>query len=413
MKIILETLHHQINSIPKKDARSKIVPLELVAALLCSVQKDSGRRSISNIRRQVIALTGKKISRSSFWERLATLRLKNFLFSLLGQLSANIAEVCSVGPELLKKLGVSGIFILDSSSVSLPKDASKEFPAPRNNVVPAAIKWHALFDLLGGGLTWFDLTEATTHDRKRFPPLELLPAKALLIFDLGYWDYLLLQELIKSGFYFLSRVKTNAKIQIKEVISGTSKKYVGKNLMSCRFPAQARNVVDVMGMFQKSGKELFTCRIVGFWNPVEQHYHWYATNLAIVARAIYPLYRLRWQCELIFKACKSSMNFSSITTSDSKIIVNLVLLGILHCLLASVLGGHLASKLQLEKQMSMSVQRCAIIFVQSSGDLFRFILDISCLKLLREKLKLLKSELFDPNFRSRKSSLAQAYEALV
>ena len=107
------------------------------------------------------------------------------------------------------------------------------------------------------------------------------------------------------------------------------------------------------------------------------------------------------------------MNFSSITTSNETIIFNLVLLGILHCLLASILGNSLASKLQIEKKMSISVQRCAIIFVQVSGDLFRFILDISCLDLLRKKLKLLKSEMFDPNYRSKKSSLAQAYEALV
>jgi hypothetical protein len=343
---------------------------------------------------------------------MSTLRLKNFLFFLIGLLSVSVARSCGLGTELLKKLGVSGIFILDSSSVTLPKDAADKFPAPRNNVVPAAIKWHALFDLVGGGLTWFDLTEATTHDRKKFPPLELLPAKALLIFDLGYWDYLLLEELIKSGFYFLSRVKTNARIQVKEVISGTARKFAGKDLMSCRFPSQARNIIEVVGTFKKSGKELFSCRVVGFWNPVEKHYHWYATNLTVAAKAIYPLYRLRWQCELIFKSCKSSMNFSSITTSNETLIVNLVLLGILHCLLANILGNALTSKLQLEKQMSKSVQRFAIIFVQVSRDLFEFFLDISYLELLRTKLKLLENETFDPNFKSRKSSLDQAYEAL-
>ena len=233
------------------------MPLEWVAALFCSVQKDSGWRSISSIRRQVISFTGKQLSRSSFWERMSTLRLKNFLCFLLGLLSASIAKSCGIGTEFLKKLGVNGVFLLDSSSVTLPKEAADKFPAPRNNVVPAAIQWQALFDLLGGGLTWFDVTEATTHDRKKFPSLDLLPAKALLIFDLGYWDYLLLQELIKSGFYFLSRVKMNAKIQIKEVVSGTSKKFAGKDLMSCRFPAQARNIVEVVGLFQKSGKRTF------------------------------------------------------------------------------------------------------------------------------------------------------------
>ena len=412
MKRILETLHHHINSIPKKDARSKVMPVKLVAALLCSLSKDSAQRTIASIRRQVISLTGTELSRSSFWERLATDRLKTFLCFLIGLLSCSVAQYCGVGKDLLKKLGVSGIFILDSSSVSLPKGAKDKFPAPRNNVIPASIKWHALFDLFGGQLSWFDLTEGTTHDRKKFPPLDLIPSNALLLFDLGYWDYLLLQELIKSGFYFLSRVKTNARIQVREVVSGTSKKFKGKDLMSCCFPAQARNVIEVVGLFQKSGKELFSCRVVGFWNPVEKHYHWYATNLTVTAELIYPLYRLRWQCELAFKACKSTMNFSSITTANSKIILNLVLVGILHCLLATLLGNALSSKLELEKQLSLSLQRRAMLLLHVSNELFQFFLDLRWMDQLKKKLKLLENELFDPNFRGRKTSLAAVYEAL-
>ena len=186
MKAILETLHHHINSIPKKDRRSKIAPLNFVAALLCSLSKDSKKRTLSGIRRQVINLTGKDLSRSSFWERMSTHRLKGFLTFLIGLLSSTVAKGLGISEELLKKIGVSGIFILDSSQVTLPKEAADNFPGPRNNVAPASIKWHALFDLLGGTLAWFDLTESTVHDRKRFAPLSALPPKALLIFDLGY-----------------------------------------------------------------------------------------------------------------------------------------------------------------------------------------------------------------------------------
>ncbi len=56
---------------------------------------------------------------------------------------------------------------------------------------------------------------------------------------------------------------------------------------------------------------------VGFWNPSEKCYHWYITNLKVAAHLIYPLYRLRWQIELIFKACKQSLNVNRLTSNNS------------------------------------------------------------------------------------------------
>ncbi len=60
--------------------------------------------------------------------------------------------------------------------------------------------------------------------------------------------------------------------------------------------------------------ETLACRVIGFWNPSEKCYHWYMTNLKVYAYVIYPLYRIRWQIELIFKACKNSLNANQITS---------------------------------------------------------------------------------------------------
>jgi hypothetical protein len=76
-------------------------------------------------------------------------------------LVAGLAGKFGVNEGILKNLGVTGIYLLDASSVTLPKKARKDFPAPRNNVVPAAIKWHLCMNLLSGMGEWFCLPEAT------------------------------------------------------------------------------------------------------------------------------------------------------------------------------------------------------------------------------------------------------------
>lgn len=102
-------------------------------------------------------------------------------------------ELCvqlKVGTDIIKLLGVNAIVLLDSSSFSLPDGANEYFPAPRNNVAPSAVKVHMLYNLFGGNTTWFDITPATTHDRKGFPPLNILKGLlSFLILDTGIFNY--------------------------------------------------------------------------------------------------------------------------------------------------------------------------------------------------------------------------------
>ena len=62
-----------------------------------------------------------------------------------------------------------------------------------------------------------------------------------------------------------------------------------------------------------------------FLDRTEHHYHWYLTNLKVVPTVIYPLYRLKWQVELIFKGCKSSLNADRMTSRNPLISENSVL----------------------------------------------------------------------------------------
>ena len=61
----------------------------------------------------------------------------------MDKFSSNILE----GKDLLKKLEVSAIWIIDSSTITLRDDARKRFPGTGSK---AGIKWHACFNALSG-----------------------------------------------------------------------------------------------------------------------------------------------------------------------------------------------------------------------------------------------------------------------
>ena len=145
----------------------------------------------------------------------------------------------TTGHQILQPLGVTAIWLVDSSSITLWASAKNRFPGTRT---AAGIKWHAGFDLLAGMLTWFQLTPTKTHDRKCFPAVELLKGK-LVIFDLGYWDYGLLYAIEKAGGLFLSRLKSNAVIPIAEVVQGLSHARVGQALLSLDFSRKRGNIM--------------------------------------------------------------------------------------------------------------------------------------------------------------------------
>lgn len=409
---ILEIINQCFASIPSHDPRATTTPFHFVTALIFSLVNDRGQKTLASLRRSIIGHTNTQMSRGTFWERMATKRLVDILTFLVTTLMARFAIQVGVAIPLLEQLGVTAIYLLDSSSVSLPEGAAKNYPAPRKNVVPASVKWHFLFNVLDGNMSWFDITPATTHDRKGFPPLETLIKGTLIIFDLGYWDYLLLKDLMDRGVFFLCRVKSNSRIRIVQVISGLPKvDYKNRFILQCRLPHKKSKIIEVLGELQHKGQAILQTRVIGFWNPAEKAYHWYITSLPEAAHLMYPLYRLRWQIELAFKTCKSCFSLADITTANKKIIQSLMLIGMIVSLVSAVLGTAIAEELPDEKKRAKSLQRAGMILVRISQLLIHYIFENSkeTLDALLNKIQLYKHELFDPNYRSRPTSLERVW----
>ncbi|MGK5089568.1 transposase [Bdellovibrionota bacterium FG-2] len=247
LKKYLDELKNHFCEIKNDDPRANIGTRDFIATLVFCFSRDKEKcRTLDCIRKFVQTTLCINISRGGFWERVATHKLQDTMRGVVASLLQSFAGGLEITCGLLKVLRVSGILLLDSSSSTLPKAAKKNFPAPIKNVVPASIKLHLCFDLFSGSINWFKLTPAKSHDRKSFPPLQKLIGK-LIIFDLGYWDYQLLADIKSIGAFFLTRVKTNAIIQVMTVIRGLPKKrFEGGTLLNRRLPKKKSKIVEVV-----------------------------------------------------------------------------------------------------------------------------------------------------------------------
>lgn len=395
--------------VPSQDSRTKISPLAFVVSLVFCHLGDSKTFSLEAIRRHMKAQLNQDISRSAFWERLSRDRLKKYLKAVVAELMSQMSTSALIGTELLRSLGISGIWLVDSSSISLWDGAKASFPGTRTQ---AGIKWHASFNLLTGVMNWFKLTPTSRHDRKCFPDIGSLK-EVLVIFDLGYFDYGLLFSIQQVGGFYLCRLKSNASICIKEVVQGLSKKHIGKSLLSIKFKRKRTDIIEIKAEKLHDGK-LLTCRVIGFWNPSERSYHWYMTNLKVDACIIYPLYRIRWQIELIFKGCKNSLNANQITSNNKNIIESLLLSSLVAQLASNTIFNIGSKCLGQDQKLATSFQRILKVSVDLSSEFIRFLLNASKEHFynLLQKIKLFSNEIFDPNYKHRETSLTRIHNLL-
>jgi hypothetical protein len=198
------------------------------------------------------------------------------------------------------------------------------------------------------------------------------------------------------------------------VVQGLPKQVIGQTLLSLNLSHKKGNIIEVFTTKIYDGK-LLRYRVIRFWNPVEKGYHWYITNLLAAAYLIYPLYRLRWQIELIFKACKNSLNANQITSGDENIIESLLLASIAAHLSSHTLFNIGIEQVEEDQQLAMSFQRIAKVAVVLAQDFIMFLLNSSreYFDNLLRKIKLFANEMFDPNYKKRETSLMRINRLLL
>jgi len=204
---------------------------------------------------------------------------------------------------------------------------------------------------LTGLPTRFQTTDGTTQERSQLPTGEWV-AGALILFDLGFYDFWLFDRIDANDGWFVSRVKSNANPKIVEELRtwrGNSITLEGKSLKAVLDDLQ-RQEIDVLVELEfdrKRGSSATATRqfrLVGLLNEESDEYHLYFTNLP---RNEYPtpdiaqLYRARWEVELLFKELKSRFRLDEINTTDPYIIEALIIMAAISLMISRVIVDEL------------------------------------------------------------------------
>jgi Transposase DDE domain len=220
----------------------------------------------------------------------------------------------------------SAVRIVDSSQITLPPMLASHFPGTGRDGQAASMKVSLSYDFLSGRLEALRLEAGKRPDQTN--PLATQPQAAggLTLMDLGFYNQATFASLAQQSTYFLSRLKLQAGVYASPTAAkalvlarhlpttpaarGECPVYLGSKqrlpvrLLYERLPPaviqQRRRKAKAAA--QKRGT---TCS-QGYLDLLA--WTLYVTNIPVtLARAdeLRPLYRLRWQIELIFKLWKS------------------------------------------------------------------------------------------------------------
>ena len=243
------------------------------------------------------------------------------------------------------------VLIADATIVSLYQDAADVYAATGED--QAELKLHLTESLSAGLPTRFHTTDGTTHERSQLPTGEWV-ADALILLDLGFYDFWLFDRIDQNGGWFVSRVKDNANFEIVEELRtwrGNSIPLEGESLQAVLDDLQRQEIdVRITLSFERKGgsgaSATRTFRLVGLRNGESEEYHLYLTNLgkddySAPDRAV--RYRARWEVELLFKELKSRFGLDEINTTDAYIIEALIIMAAISLLMSRVIVDELRS----------------------------------------------------------------------
>ena len=219
----------------------------------------------------------------------------------------------------------------------------------------------------------------------------------------------LLDKISSRNSYYLSRVKSNAKLTISKSIYGIGKAALGKDLLKIPINRKRGSIIEVFAT-TFSGKRKIELRILGFWNKKTKCYHWYTTNLEIPRGIIAELYRLRWQVELSFKAMKSTLNFDQMPTLSENAVNSFALIALINYVFSVIIRTE-AEVLGAQKKTT-SIQKTANAFREGAQMILEGLktgkrMTNSWIENLRRRLKILLEYIFDPNQNQRNTTVAR------
>jgi hypothetical protein len=268
-------------------------------------------------------------------EQRFTPALAKFLERLFWTAVRQLVQTNEALVPLLQRF--TGVFLLDSTTISLPPALAKLFPGCGGvkGVGEAAIKFQVIWDLLRGGLHHVIAESGRDCDVKSSAQSVRLPRGALRIADLGYFCLRTLVRLMQEGIHWISRIQSHTAIfrpdgQTLDLLAWLARNWQGVpvdmkillgvdekipcRLLAWKVPQEIANRrrQKVLAESRRKGRTPSHARLAWCdWMVL-------VTDLGpdkLTWHEAVALYRARWQIELLFKLWKSHGLIAELTGS--------------------------------------------------------------------------------------------------
>lgn len=302
----------------------------------CMIDAES---SLTDMVGDLASRYGVKMAKQSLDERFNMFSVK-FMFRCFEDIFQRLlhSEVSSDSSKCI----FSRIVLRDSTSFQLPAEFSPFYKGNAGSTTGSVIKIQQEIDLLSGKIMRLDLRDGVETDTEWLNRKGLdIEKNDLHLMDLGYFKYDALERISKSGGYFISRYKVGIPLYQKEdngtyqvldwqdILAQVDKKeyeqlvYIGngkeKNLV--RIYLSTIPIAEVekrLLKHERKEKNQSKNRRPYKNSPIKKqlaHYNIFITNASesqLATSLIYPVYKLRWQIELLFKVWKSLFEIDKI-----------------------------------------------------------------------------------------------------
>ena len=258
-------------------------------------------------------------------EQRFTPRLVEFLEGLFRRAIQCVVRANTSLAPLLERF--AGVFLLDSTTISLPPELAERFPGcgGSHGAGQAAMKLQVLWDLCRGAFNAIAVEAGRDCDYKTAVQSLALPPGSRRISDLGYFDTEVFERIARQAAFWLSRLQFGTSVfspqgtllrllewlaqqagpVVDQAILLGAERKVACRLVAWRVPEEVAN--------RRRQKLIDEARRKSGRTPSRERLAWcdwmiLVTNVPpekLTPREMAVLYRARWQIELLFQRWKS------------------------------------------------------------------------------------------------------------
>lgn len=249
------------------------------------------------------------------------------------------------------------VYALDATTIDL---CLSVFPWAPFRSTKAAIKLHKLLDLRGNIPSFIHISDGKWHEVNLLDELIVEPG-AFYVMDRGYIDFERLFRLSDAGSFFVTRAKSNLKVQ---------RRYSHKVDKSTGLICDQTVVLTVF--YSRKGFDA-PLRRVKFKDPqTGKSLVFLTNNFVLPALTITQLYRLRWRIELFFKWIKQHLRIKAFFGTTENAVKTQIWIAISVYVLVAIIKKRLnlsASLYELLQILSLTLfERVPLIQLLANSD---------------------------------------------